>query len=534
MSSNIITLSRSAELINTIEGVLSNSNGDYSLFEAKTLERLESILTNQQPDLILLDSEFIDDALDILGYIKNNSKTLGISIILLSREFDFDKLKSLFNFGIEDYATLPFSDSEFLLRVEMGIARGKWMAKLLLQSQHFSDITQAASLAGSSLVIINGEGEIVWVNEGFERLYGCNLKDFEKTFGTNLFESATNPATQHAMKRCRENGEYVVYDSLWITPNRERKYIQTSLTPIYDGEGNFSKIIAIETDITDLKAAEEALIEKNDNLLTIMEHLEKANEMLDEQRTQIEIQKASLEEEMKKSETLLLAILPDTTAHQLKKKGFVKPKKFKEASVMFIDFVGFSRISSYYNEIEDLLEVLNFYFEKFDEITSQHFIEKIKTIGDCYMCVGGVPHSNKSNPYDSVIAALKIQKMVDEFAKRDQAAGKPVWRVRIGIHTGPLVGGIIGKKRFAYDIWGDTVNLASRMESSGETGKVNISDATHSYIKNYISCNYRGKVPAKNLGEINMYFVERIKPEFSEDSEGYIPNAEFRKIIAAV
>jgi class 3 adenylate cyclase len=336
------------------------------------------------------------------------------------------------------------------------------------------------------------------------------------------------------MKRCRENGEYVVYDSLWITQQKERKYIQTSLTPIYDVKGNFSKIIAIETDITDLKAAEEALIEKNDNLLAIMEHLEKANEMLDEQRAQIEIQKASLEEEMKKSETLLLAILPDTTAHQLKKKGFVKPKKFKEATVMFIDFVGFSRISAFYNEIEDLLEVLNFYFEKFDEITSQHFIEKIKTIGDCYMCVGGVPHSNKSNPYDTVIAALKIQKMVEELAKKDQAEGKPVWRVRIGIHTGPLVGGIIGKKRFAYDIWGDTVNLASRMETSGETGKVNISDATHSYIKNYISCNYRGKVPAKNLGEINMYFVERIKPDFSEDSEGYIPNAEFRKIIAAV
>jgi class 3 adenylate cyclase len=150
------------------------------------------------------------------------------------------------------------------------------------------------------------------------------------------------------------------------------------------------------------------------------------------------------------------------------------------------------------------------------------------------MCVGGVPQTNKSHPFDTVIAALKIQKFVEEAAVNDHKVGKPIWKIRIGIHTGSLVGGVIGKKRFAYDIWGDTVNIASRMESSGDSGKVNISDATYQYVKDYFECKYRGKVPAKNFGEINMYYVERIKPEYSEDEDGFTPNAAFRKVLSTL
>jgi class 3 adenylate cyclase len=210
----------------------------------------------------------------------------------------------------------------------------------------------------------------------------------------------------------------------------------------------------------------------------------------------------------------------------------VKPKKYNEVSTLFADFVNFSSLSNSYDTIEEFLAALSFYFETFDEVTTKRFIEKIKTIGDCYMCVGGVPQINKSHPFDTVLAALEIQKFVEEKAAIDQAKGRPVWRLRIGIHSGSVMAGVIGKKKFAYDIWGDTVNVASRMESKGEAGKVNISETTYESVKEYFECKYRGKEHAKNIGYINMYFVERILPEYSEDEEGFIPNALFRTHLA--
>ncbi|HPX06454.1 MAG TPA: adenylate/guanylate cyclase domain-containing protein, partial [Tenuifilaceae bacterium] len=154
-------------------------------------------------------------------------------------------------------------------------------------------------------------------------------------------------------------------------------------------------------------------------------------------------------------------------------------------------------------------------------------------IGDCYMCVGGIPRQNHSHAFDTVLAALEIQRFVEEIAQKSAKQKKPVWRLRIGIHTGSVVAGVIGKKKFAYDVWGDTVNVASRMESSGEAGKVNVSETTYQYIKDFFLCTYRGKVPAKNIGDINMYFVERILPDYAEDAEGFVPNAAFRKILAS-
>ena len=134
--------------------------------------------------------------------------------------------------------------------------------------------------------------------------------------------------------------------------------------------------------------------------------------------------------------------------------------------------------------------------------------------------------------FDTVLAALEIQKFVEDKAKIDEANGNPVWRLRIGIHTGSVMAGVIGKKKFAYDVWGDTVNVSSRMESKGEAGKVNISETTYNSVKDFFECKFRGKEYAKNIGYINMYFVERILPEYSEDEEGYIPNALFRKELA--
>jgi adenylate cyclase len=213
--------------------------------------------------------------------------------------------------------------------------------------------------------------------------------------------------------------------------------------------------------------------------------------------------------EKQRSDELLLNILPAEVAHELKTNGKAKAKFFESASVLFVDFEAFSQFAAGLPP-EELVETLHHCFQQFDRIVERHGLEKIKTIGDAYMAAGGLPMPDATNAKQAVRAALDIKTFLDTWKLEREAAGKPFLRARIGIHTGPLVAGVVGEKKFAYDIWGDTVNLASRMESSGESGKVNISAATYNFVKNDFECRHRGKVPAKNLGEVDMYFVEKM------------------------
>jgi adenylate cyclase len=208
-----------------------------------------------------------------------------------------------------------------------------------------------------------------------------------------------------------------------------------------------------------------------------------------------------------RSESLLLNILPKEIAEELKAKGSADAKQFDEVTVMFTDFKNFTRISEKLSPAELVAEIDTF-FKAFDNITSNHNIEKIKTIGDSYMCAGGLPVANKTNANDVVSAALEIQKFVQNYAEQRIKNGKEPFEIRIGIHSGPVVAGIVGFKKFAYDIWGDTVNIASRMESSGEAGKVNISGTTYELVKDKFTCTHRDKIIVKNKGETVMYFVE--------------------------
>lgn len=211
--------------------------------------------------------------------------------------------------------------------------------------------------------------------------------------------------------------------------------------------------------------------------------------------------------EKKRSDDLLLNILPEEVAEELKAKGSADAKHFNEVTVMFTDFKDFTQLSEKLSPTELVLEIHSC-FTAFDNIIGKHNIEKIKTIGDSYMCAGGLPVSNTTNAKDVVRAALEIQQFMQEHLAQRKAAGKEQMEIRIGIHTGPVVAGIVGVKKFAYDIWGDTVNIASRMESSGEAGKVNISGSTYELVKDQFNCTHRGKIQAKNKGEISMYFVE--------------------------
>lgn len=220
-------------------------------------------------------------------------------------------------------------------------------------------------------------------------------------------------------------------------------------------------------------------------------------------------QKVIIEKEKHRSEELLLNILPAEVAEELKDKGSADAKHFDEVTVLFTDFKGFTQFSEKLTPTE-LVEEINACFSAFDHIMQKHGVEKIKTIGDAYMAAGGLPVSNKTHAEDVIKAGLEIQQFMLDHKQKKQAAGEMFFEIRIGIHTGPVVAGIVGVKKFAYDIWGDTVNTASRMESSGEAGKVNISGNTYALIKDKFTCIYRGKIEAKNKGQIDMYFVEAI------------------------
>jgi adenylate cyclase len=222
--------------------------------------------------------------------------------------------------------------------------------------------------------------------------------------------------------------------------------------------------------------------------------------------TALSSKNAEIEAERQRADDLLGNILPEATARELKANQSVKPVRYDSVSVLFTDFKGFTEVASLLAP-EVLVEELDQCFRIMDAIVTEHGVEKIKTIGDAYMCVGGLPEPCADHAERTVRAALQMQKALAQRMLANAAAGRPVFQMRLGIHTGPVVAGVVGSRKFAYDIWGDTVNIAARMESSGRAGEVNISEATYRAIQHAFDCTPRGKVAAKSLGEIEMYFV---------------------------
>ncbi len=219
--------------------------------------------------------------------------------------------------------------------------------------------------------------------------------------------------------------------------------------------------------------------------------------------------RAAIQKEKDRSEELLLNILPEEVAEELKAKGEADAKLIEHVTVLFTDFKGFTAMSEKLSP-KELVRDIHECFSAFDHIIEKHGIEKIKTIGDAYMAAGGLPTPNNTHALDVVRAALEIRDFIAQGKALKVAKGLPYFEIRVGIHTGPVVAGIVGVKKFAYDIWGDTVNTASRMESSGEPGQVNISGTTHDLVKDRAELRFthRGKVQAKGKGEMDMYFVE--------------------------
>ncbi len=252
------------------------------------------------------------------------------------------------------------------------------------------------------------------------------------------------------------------------------------------------------------------LKEQQEEINTQNEELHQSREETMAQRDALAETNQIIEKEREKSDNLLLNILPAEVAEELKEKGSATAQHYKKVSVLFTDFQGFTKRTAGMTP-QEVIGELNQCFSKFDAIIDKYNLEKIKTIGDAYMCAGGLPVANETNPIDAVRAALEMQQYMEAYKVECEAKGEPYFRCRLGINTGEVVAGVVGTKKFAYDIWGDTVNTASRAESGGEVGMVNITQSTYEAVKDYFECEYRGEIEVKGKGQIKMYFVLKEK-----------------------
>ncbi len=238
------------------------------------------------------------------------------------------------------------------------------------------------------------------------------------------------------------------------------------------------------------------------------------NRMILEQKKQLEEQQKDLKAEKARTDSLLLNILPEPVAEELKKFKKVTPRYYPQVTVMFTDFTGFTDITArmtpgeIVKELDACFEAFDRIIEKYETDVGRKCIEKIKTMGDGYMCAGGVPVENDTNPIDIVEVALEIIRFMEHRKHEMLRSEQPWFGIRIGISTGPVVAGVVGSRKFAYDIWGNTVNIASRMESACESGKINISASTFQHLNGRFLVSPRGKIAVKNKGEFEMYYVE--------------------------
>lgn len=307
----------------------------------------------------------------------------------------------------------------------------------------------------------------------------------------------------------------VKYDSLRFVRLNEKMNSAFARKEVYFADERKQQQIEKQENAIKLQ---EALLSKSRNrlyallggaaaLLLLVVLLFNRNRLRARSNRELATKNALIEKERQRSDALLLNILPAATAAELKTNATVKPVRYESVTVMFTDFKSFTQIAEVVSP-EELIAELDECFRLFDTIVSEFNLEKIKTIGDAYMCAGGLPVANQTHPVDVVRAAINMQCRLKALMQTKQAGGKPHFEMRIGIHTGPVVAGVVGSHKFAYDIWGDTVNTAARLEQGSEPTKINISETTYRQVREIFPCTYRGRLAAKNKGEIDMYFVE--------------------------
>jgi class 3 adenylate cyclase/response regulator of citrate/malate metabolism len=491
MAKKVLVVGDSAELNDRMETLNTKLDGNFNL-HLMAREDFISTPGHWGADMIILDAAVLEpNRKKTLQEIQSKSEDHQPPILLLTSDPDKELLPGFLEQGANDYLLKPFDEKQLFHRlraVEKKMEAQKNKAASM-EAPFTPSMDLEAESTNNAVIQLKPDGTVEWVNEGFEHIYEYTLEEYLEDFRHYIF-SPNSKGFQLALEKF-ENGEKgLTFEHQIQTRLLDQKWLQTTLTPIFSEEGTLKNVIVVETDITQLY------------------------------------------HDKQKTEQLLANLFPHEITEQLKRKGRAKSKKYRMVTVLFADFENFTALTKSMS-VDELITELNRYVRRFDEIIDDHYLEKIKTIGDAYMCAGGLPLKNYSNPFDVTLASLRIQQFVREMAEEKMTWGEHPWKLRIGIHTGRVMAGVIGTKKFAYDIWGDTVNIASRMEGSGQVGKVNISATTYDYIKDYFDCSYRGKLTIKNMTDaIDMYFVNRLKPEYSEDEKGIHPNAAFRKILS--
>ncbi len=519
--------------LHLLEKYLLIENNKYSILKAFDGNQAVDLAKKHLPDLILLDWHMpLLDGEGVLVELKKEMTTHDIPVIIVSADIDEKKLERALELGAIDFIQKPIRKIDLKARINTALKLRETLKEIEFQKQridiHIDELNKLSLIVketDNSVLILSANGDIEWANEGFSRMYGLSFEDFINKYGTNIYDVSFNKKrARNSINELFEKKKSVSYISYIKGFNAiDEKWIQTTLTPIFNEYQDIDKIVAIESDITKSKLYERSLEVKNKEMHELTVQLQKTNQ-------ELLLQKKLIQEEREKTDKLLESILPHHVASQLKSIGFARPRNYRLATIMFTDFKGFTK-SCEHLKPEEIVKYLHKFFSIYDDIIVNNYIEKIKTIGDAYMCVGGIPVRNKSNPFNVIMAALEIQHFMNNLDKYDPKHEMPRWQIRLGIHTGPVVAGVVGKIKYAYDVWGDSVNIASRMESACEVGRVNVSGATYEYIKDYFIAEYRGEIEMKNRGKMAMYYINRIKPEYSEDKDGYIPNEKLRKYI---
>lgn len=349
--------------------------------------------------------------------------------------------------------------------------------QLLQANKEFERLAIVAREIDNAVIITDKYTNFLWVNEGFNRFYNLDMADLKSKFFNKLTSFYSEKIILPHLSKCLKEKKMVSFESTHNI-NGKTIFTFTTLTPILSKGNEIVRLIAVDSNITSSKEAEQ-----------------------------------KIKTEQEKAEQLLLNILPQKIAQELKKTGKVTPKQYKMATILFTDFTGFT-LKCEKLETNQIVDELNFWFMEFDKIIEKYGLEKIKMIGDSYMCAGGIPTENPEHPIDIVLAALEIIQCVNHYNYLKTRNKEEPWTLRIGLHSGNVIAGIIGNKKFAYDVWGDTVNVAARLEHEGQDMKINISEATYLLVRQYFDCTHRGKIEAKNKGKINMYFVDGIKEEY--------------------
>lgn len=318
--------------------------------------------------------------------------------------------------------------------------------------------------------------------------------------------ASLDSATGDWQKAFEHHKQYVEYRDSLINENNTKKMVQTAMQYEFDKKEAATKAQQEKKDSVQ-RLIRNGIIGSLVIALLFLAIVFRQRNRVKREKQLADEEKLKAEAEKKKSEQLLLNILPAEVAEELKTTGSAKTKAFTMVTVMLTDFKDFTSVSEKVSA-ELLVDEIHHCFSAFDAIIQKHRIEKIKTIGDAYLCASGLPVSSYTHATDMVEAAFEIRQFILQRKAEKEAKGEIPFELRIGIHTGPVVAGIVGVKKYAYDIWGDTVNIAARMEQNGEVGMINISGSTYELIKTKFSCTHRGKIEAKNKGMIDMYFVD--------------------------